>query len=89
MNIQNSTTGALKRLRNEYLLLRNSMFEGATNAEGEYPDNEAGQDDRASVAEMDRILAAADEALREFDEKQKRPDPLGEALNSGDGTWRP
>ena len=25
----------------------------------------------------------------EFDEKQKRPDPLGEALNSGDGTWRP
>jgi len=80
---------ALQELRDEYLVLRNSMFEAATNSEGEYPDDEYGQDDRESVAEMDHVLAAADEALREIDEKQKRPDPLGEALNSGDGTYRP
>jgi len=80
---------ALQELRDKYLALRNSLFKAATNADGEYPNDECGQDDQQSVAEMDRILAAADEALRALDEDRKHPDPLGEALNSGDGTWRP
>ena len=39
----------------------------------------------AELAAMRAVLAT----LRGIDEAARRPDPLGEALNSGDGSYRP
>jgi len=41
--------------------------------------------DEAERAEYNRLM----DLVRRLREEDRRPDPLGEALNSGDGTYRP
>lgn len=38
---------------------------------------------------FERLHSAVTLLVQEIEKEQRKPDPLGEALNSGDGTYRP
>lgn len=38
---------------------------------------------------FERLHTAVSLLVKEIEKEQRKPDPLGEALNSGDGTYKP
>lgn len=70
-----------------YLIVdRDALYDSVTNVDGEYDS----EDDREAVAEADELLDRVTAAIAALERLPTREnDPLGEALNSGDGVYRP
>lgn len=76
----------LKAARNQVAEDREAMFAGAHIPDtDEIPD----PDDAAAIQGYDSLLAHIGAAISWCDLELRRPDPLGDALNTGGGTYRP
>lgn len=77
---------ALLRDLHAFLVVdRDCLYDSVTNIDGIYDSD----DDREAVEEADELINRVNSAIEDLENDMRRPDPLGEALNSGNGSYRP
>lgn len=80
-------TEHLELLRDVHAILvlnRDCLFDSVT-IDGAYDCD----DDREAVEEADALIARVKAGIEDLEAGMRQPDPLAEALNSGDGSYRP